>query len=514
MTPRVPFLLFVLFVGNLLGTRAFAEMYFIDYEEGNDSRDGLTHQTAWKHCPGMQTAAAKAGEHKIQVGDVFVFKGGSVWLHTVEDPMFPLVVSQKGGKAAPIVYKNDSAWCKTANAKPVLDGGLIAKVLVSFADQMENSRIAGFEMRHHVGDGSVTHQAILFNLRCRNISVADCYIHDWKSPKAGNQCGIGFGYGSADIVIDGCVFNGAENGVGDQIGACLYASASSVEVKNCKFYNLPNAILGAGKIHHNLFFNMTEYWNDKHDGNSHYNPIEVFDDSEVYNNVIYDINSGGVVVYLSAAFNEVNKNTGDIKPERNHTVLFYNNLVYGTRQPPLLLDGRGTATYKIYNNTLIYKDGAPIRMVGRGAGSKESHCQTIIDLKNNLLINENKTVSIGGCALNVPPALRQMYANTKYTSDYNCYVIAKSNPRPVYLNVEGTPVTLAQSKSLGNDAHSMEFGDRKEAGLDEQYRPMNGSPLAGKGANLRAQISIDLGDMPRPESAPWDIGAYQKAQNK
>lgn len=77
MTFRNSFLIISMLV-SLGISPASARDYYVDYENGDDSRDGRTPQTAWKHAPGDNLAPATASHQRLtlQPGDRLLFKGG------------------------------------------------------------------------------------------------------------------------------------------------------------------------------------------------------------------------------------------------------------------------------------------------------------------------------------------------------------------------------------------------------------------------------------------------------
>ncbi len=52
-------------------------VYWIDYDHGNDTADGLTKRTAWKHLPGDEDAQGTAGRHTPGPGERFVLVAGT-----------------------------------------------------------------------------------------------------------------------------------------------------------------------------------------------------------------------------------------------------------------------------------------------------------------------------------------------------------------------------------------------------------------------------------------------------
>jgi hypothetical protein len=78
---RAPLILFTL--GILAAAVSCAHdanasaVYWIDYDHGNDTANGLTKRTAWKHLPGDRDAQGAAGKHTPGPGERFVLVAGS-----------------------------------------------------------------------------------------------------------------------------------------------------------------------------------------------------------------------------------------------------------------------------------------------------------------------------------------------------------------------------------------------------------------------------------------------------
>jgi hypothetical protein len=53
----------------------WAATYYVDYQLGEDSSNGTTPWTPFKHCPGDPRAIANANI-TLSAGDIIVFKGG------------------------------------------------------------------------------------------------------------------------------------------------------------------------------------------------------------------------------------------------------------------------------------------------------------------------------------------------------------------------------------------------------------------------------------------------------
>lgn len=89
--------------------------YHIDYEAGDDAKDGLTPATAFKHCPGDAATNGIAAAVKLQPGDVVRFKGGVSYRGSV-------MVTASGSPGKPILFDGNSegVW---GTGRALIDGG-------------------------------------------------------------------------------------------------------------------------------------------------------------------------------------------------------------------------------------------------------------------------------------------------------------------------------------------------------------------------------------------------------
>ncbi len=100
-------LLLTVFISHI----AYSQTYYVNYESGNDSNDGLSQLTAWKHCPGDANAANAPKNISIAPGCTILFKGGVVYRGSI-------TIKSSGSEAAPITYKGDG-W---GAEKAIIDG--------------------------------------------------------------------------------------------------------------------------------------------------------------------------------------------------------------------------------------------------------------------------------------------------------------------------------------------------------------------------------------------------------
>lgn len=105
-------LLRVLFFAVFCGT-ATAATYYVDFDSGSDSNNGISTATPWKHCPGDPNATAAAGI-VLSPGDTVNFKGGVRYRGRIQ-------VTAGGTSASRIIYNGNSGW---GVGKAIIDGSV------------------------------------------------------------------------------------------------------------------------------------------------------------------------------------------------------------------------------------------------------------------------------------------------------------------------------------------------------------------------------------------------------
>src|SRR5436190_13370879 len=73
--------------------------HFVDFDRGDDARDGRTLATAWRHAPGDPKATGSPLGWKLSPGDHIQFVGGTRYRGAI-------VVNGNGTAAAPIVFES------------------------------------------------------------------------------------------------------------------------------------------------------------------------------------------------------------------------------------------------------------------------------------------------------------------------------------------------------------------------------------------------------------------------
>lgn len=107
---KLPSYLLVLVSALLAGT-AGARTYYVDFENGSDSNNGLSPETAWKRAPGDDGSTGVAKNLTLQPGDRVLFRGGVHYRGT----MMPRAA---GTSENPVIFDGGSWGTRPA----VIDG--------------------------------------------------------------------------------------------------------------------------------------------------------------------------------------------------------------------------------------------------------------------------------------------------------------------------------------------------------------------------------------------------------
>ncbi|MBE7461926.1 MAG: right-handed parallel beta-helix repeat-containing protein [Planctomycetes bacterium] len=94
-----------------------AAVYHVDYAAGDDARDGLTPETAWKRSPGDAKAEGKAAAAALAPGDTIRFKGGVTYQGNLR-----IAVSGAAGQPITLDGNLDGTY---GTGPAVIDGGKI-----------------------------------------------------------------------------------------------------------------------------------------------------------------------------------------------------------------------------------------------------------------------------------------------------------------------------------------------------------------------------------------------------
>ncbi|NLF32933.1 MAG: right-handed parallel beta-helix repeat-containing protein, partial [Planctomycetes bacterium] len=422
----------------LAGTTALAADYYIDYAGGDDTQVG-SKEAPWQRHPYMQ---GFAGSYAPADGDRFIFKGGVVW----PGECFGLIIQQGGSAEQPHVYTVDETWFDgEAWSRPVFDMQnqvIVGNKPVSFLFA-SNVVFNGFEIRNQriwgpkaYGWGGVSIDT------SENITVSNCYIHDWivaePTVTADHEFGGIWSKASPGTVVDGCVIHGqVEPITGKYSGTGIRNGGTTL---NCEIYDVPNGLLGGGTIRNcNIHHIYTSYDSGTNvltpPNGRHANGVYLFGNTDFVGNWVHDVLAAGApVVFPAAGWNGV-----------NGTALIYNNIIQGG----IHLNGDGLAaaneaTWLIYNN-MIVAGNAPIV-----ASKKSNNPAGHVHIMNNVIVSTGTYP----CPINLGQTVAdlQIDYNLHYNSSPSQNLVG-GQPCVLYLNWVRRQ-NLAQTQADGFNLHS------------------------------------------------------------
>jgi len=241
---------FTLSIILLLVGHCWALTYYVDYETGVDTNDGLTKSTPWKHVKGDPAATDRAAAHTWAAGDTYIFKRGVVYTLSTGGGID--IRTMAGTNIAPITYTSDDSW--GTGSKGILDGG---------------------------------GQTIPFLLRVVGISTGNVLISNLEGR---NVEGVCFEVsGGTDIVLSNLV--GHSNAVTATVAYGIYvhgALAGSIYVNNCETYNNKNygTVAGNSSTGVIIFNKCISHHNGTNDGfrSDNDNSVMIWNDCISYNN--------------------------------------------------------------------------------------------------------------------------------------------------------------------------------------------------------------------------------------
>ena len=474
-----------------------AATYYVDYATGNDSSDGLTTSTPFKHCPG-DTRASGSASFTPSTGDLILFKGGVTYTMDTNNivTLGSHGVTYRGGQIHSTPWGSGWPVIDCTTNYPSLSG-----VNGSFnATSISNLVVEGLKFSGGPYDDSYSGfiswrgtGGTLANLTVRNNWFENCLesgVFLWGSWDAGTA--------SSEFVISNNVFTS----VGTHGVFCRYG-LSGVQILDNTFTNIgwrsDSPAPGGDPV--GMFGHDSPSWNSDLlvRGNVSYGvPIKSFvilsDQNE---NAIIERNwIGGTNGYAGLDINgngtniTVRNNVFDLKVAN-----FYGPVTVDTDQ------GSGTMVdgLNVYNNT-ISAQTANIGLIFLGKGSSGS-AQTSknVDIRNNILLSQTASrsiVYIETSATSVP-----VTDLATFTADYN---VNDPDGYATPFHITGTNYTFAQWQGLGYDTH----GDEGTPTFSSGWELAASDTLAkGLGVDLSGSFTDDYLGLTR--SVPWDIGAYK-----
>lgn len=329
------------------------------------------------------------------------------------------------------------------------------------------------------------------NCIIRNLTVANLFRKNTLDAQGGGDA-IDIHKGSNNSIYNNTVH---DSNIGILVGYGASSTQSGTRVYGNTIYNINWGIAtgdsGAGAVFNDYqIYNNVIYdaymWDDLATNQYHHNGI-----------IVWITNSGSVVSNLKIYGNYIHGDFGD--RETGHIfldgedsgggytgALIFNNLLIddsATTGPSngliITKANGGSPAVGVYNNTMLFTTNVGSRCI-MNQGAR-------LSIKNNIL-------SRCGTGL-------YLSAGTVQTSDYNIWY---SNT-----NISAERTLADWVSATGFDTHSLTSDPR----LDSEFKPVTGSPVLDAGINLSnlgvASLTQDKALVPRPASGAWSIGAYQ-----
>jgi hypothetical protein len=448
--------------------------YYVDYQNGSDTNNGLSESSPWQNAPGMAACAYNCGAYTLQPGDRVIFKGGTVW----PAGSFPMTIGASGTSANPIYFGVDSTWfAGNSWSRPIFDlyeaTWSAAPVLVNSASYvtLDNLEIRNEEIFNNTW--GVFTSGISVN-GGSNVTIQNCYVHGWSihNPQWGSDTfssgGVAFYNGSTSGTVKNCVIDAspeADSGTGIYGGS--FIQGNIVE-------NTPNGIIvddPTASVSGNQVFNVTYSVDPRVNSNA----LFVYTSGKVYNNTVHDLVAGAAAMVLEAA----NSQTGN-------TQSIYNNLVWNVGDdPPITIasDNMGpasTSNQSIFNNTLY--------------GGASSGCVNVLV---NFYSPTNLWVQNNQCISDLPG--NQAWCWNNANGNFNCGLVT---------NVTfGNNVSMSSAAAL---AQGYTVGNSFQPSLASSITVGAGLNLTSSCTSIGAPLCGDRLGVARPAgSIAWDVGAYQ-----
>ena len=329
------------------------------------------------------------------------------------------------------------------------------------------------------------------NCIIRNLTVANLFRKNTLDAQGGGDA-IDIHKGSNNSIYNNTVHDSM---IGILVGFAASSTQSGTRVYGNTLYNInwgiatgdggANAVFNDYQIYNNVIYDAY-MWDDLATNQFHHNGI-----------IVYITNSGSVVSNLKIYGNYIHGDFGD--RETGHIfldgedsgggytgALIFNNLLIddsATTGPSngliITKANGGSPAVSVYNNTMYFTTNVGSRCImNQGAA---------LAIKNNILGNCGDGLYIS--------------SGTVSASDYNDWFANTA--------ISGYGTLAAWRTASGQDAHSITGNPALTGGWGLTL----GSPAIAAGANLTSlgitALNSDKSGIARPASGAWDIGAYQ-----
>jgi hypothetical protein len=482
--------------------------YFVDFSAGNDTADGKSQGTAWKHAPGDTNATGGPASAQLVAGDVVLFKGGV--------PYYGSVAVTASGTAMSAIVIEGGAQQGWGLGSAIIDGQEMRAIGISVSGASYVT-VEGFEVRSF--DKTQNSTGIDVNGGSNNV-VAGNWLHDIYYPTNPNpgtttweqQLGNGI---SVTNSSGSAVYANKVSDVGNA-GISFSADAAEVdggkvecnEVTNMNWgivAPLGDSVAGTHMsgvtIAHNYIHDFDHYeacaaW--------HRDGVFVFarpddgtltiDNFEIADNYFEDTLSPdfGSTAWIYIEYVCRNFNI-------HHNILNASRAYYGIR---ILGDGfQVQGNHVLANNVIANANG----MGSYGLHIMQSSGATLV---NNIFYDDDTAYFIATDSM------------TGFTGDYDLLFATDGTTDIVTLDAgpaaspAGTSYTLASLQAAGYELHGIEANPQWSvpfANISTNpigFKPSPTSPAKDHGKMLT--YTQDFAGVTIPQGAGPDIGAYEQ----